>query len=1036
MLPTATRPLAAISVLLTFALSAAADETIDFRSQVQPILADRCFHCHGPDAKNQESAFRLDSQQNLFADLGGYAAVVPGDLEKSELHARIHSADASALMPPADSNRSLTEEEKRILDLWIQQGAVYQGHWAFSPPERSEVPREAIAASDWSAETKALWSQNPIDAFLARRLIEQKLQPSPEADPATLLRRASLTLTGLLPPPALHDRFVKDPTAENYAAAIDELMRSDAYAERQTLHWLDAARYADTDGYQNDSERTNWPWRDWVIAAMQSNMPFDQFTIEQLAGDMLPGATDSQRLATAFNRNHRQNAEGGALAAEFFVENVIDRVETTSTVWLGLTMGCARCHDHKYDPLSQREFYQLFGYFNNIGEAGVGAGVKANPTIKAHSPLVSVPPELVQNRDAAQQEVAKSREAIDTRMKSWAAAQRERQTERDEEWTAVNVADAMLDGDGKLEVSEHRVVRFSPGGSGLNLAYELKLAPQPSHWTALKIEALADGAFAKPRQLAPSVNGNFVLTNLEVLRGGEPLKLHSVSASFEQASHSAAFAIDDDPKSGWAVFDPQAKGESVALVIRLAQPIDVAADDSLVVRMRFDSQYANHAIGKFQLSATSDPDAGLAESDQFTPAVAAALRKDEGKRTADDWKKIEGFYETIDPPLQKAQGVLDAAQKKLSAASGPEVSVMVMNERSGEPVATYLLNRGLYNEPVKDEPLTRGVPTALVGDEGKQPGDRLELARWMVSRENPLTARTTVNRIWQQHFGVGLVKTANDFGLQGERPSHPELLDWLAVELIESGWDLRHLQRLIVTSAAYRQSSRHSAEQEAVDPTNRLVARGPRFRLDGFAIRDIALQSSGLLVTKLGGPSVKPYQPNGLWEVVAANAGTKYRPDSGDGLYRKSMYTYWKRAVNPPRQTIFDAGGREVCSVQANRTNTPLQALVLMNDPTFIECARNLAQQELLAHKGNEGAAIAAIYRAAIGRDADAETLAILQSNWEFFRNHFAEQTEAASKLIAIGASKADPQIDAQELAAMTAVAHLILNLDEFVTVE
>lgn len=979
----------------------------------------------------------MDSQQSLLADLGGYAAIVPGDLEQSELHARIHTADADLLMPPADSNRSLTDEEKRILDLWIQQGAPYQGHWAFSPPERSEVPQAAIAASDWPQARKAEWSQNPIDAFLGRRLVQEKLQPAAPADPATLLRRASLTLTGLLPPPELHERFVSNPTAENYAATVDELMRSDAYAERQTLHWLDAARYADTDGYQNDSERTNWPWRDWVIQAMRNNMPFDQFTVEQLAGDMLPNATESQRLATAFNRNHRQNAEGGALAAEFLVENVIDRVETTSTVWLGLTMGCARCHDHKYDPLSQREFYQMFGYFNNIGEAGIGPGVKANPTLKTRSPLAVAPTELVQARDAATAEVAKSRTGIEARMKRWAAEQTERQSERTQTWAAVSISAATLDGEGKLAVSDDRVVRFSPGGSGQNLGYELKLSAEPSHWTALRIEALSDPAFAKPRQLAPSVNGNFVLTDLQVLRGGEPLKLQSVVPSFEQPGYPARFAIDDDPKSGWAVFDPQAKGESVALVVRLAEAIDIAAGEEIVVRLRFDSQFANHAIGKLQIATSSVPNAGLAAGDEFSATVAAALRKPADKRSQEDWKQLQDHYETIDPAILKALQTLEAAQGQLAAALGPEASVMVMSERSGDPTPTYLLNRGQYNEPVKDEPLTRGVPTALLPDENAvQPGNRLELARWLVSRENPLTARTAVNRIWQQHFGVGLVKTANDFGLQGERPSHPELLDWLAVEFIESGWDLRYLHRLIVTSAAYRQSSRHTAAQDAVDPENRLLARGPRFRLDGFAIRDLALQASGLLTEKMGGPSAKPYQPGGLWAAVAANVGTRYQPDRGENLYRKSMYTYWKRAVNPPRQTIFDAGGREVCSVQANRTNTPLQALVLMNDPTFVEAARNLAQRSLLAHPGEIDGAIAATYRQAIGRPADAETLAILKNNWAFFQLHFAEQPEAAEKLLAIGESKRDPSLSATDLAATTAVAHLIMNLDEFVTVE
>ena len=835
-----------------------ADEPIDFRRDVQPILSDKCFHCHGPDSSNQESEFRLDTKENLFADLGGYFSVVPGSLEDSELHLRINSDDESEQMPPPESNRSLTEKEKQILDRWIKEGAKYRKHYAFEIPKRPEVPQATIDNSTWPDELKKAWKQNPIDAFIAEKLIQQGWQPSPESDRETLLRRASLTLTGLLPGTDLRHQARK----QDYDDSVDELLASMAYAERQTLRWLDAARYADTDGYQNDHERTNWPWRDWVIKAFHENMPFDQFTIEQLAGDLLPNATGSQRLATAFNRNHRQNGEGGALAAEFSVENAIDRVETTSTVWLGLTMGCARCHDHKYDPLSQKEFYQFYGYFNNIGERGIGRGTDANPTAVYFSPLKKVDKALLAARNVERKKVNDAKNLI-----------------------------------GKRVDAEIKTLRQSESG------------------VAEKI------------------------------------------------------AADRLPKN---------------IAERLEKAVNNASDKhsrNLVV---------NH-------------------------------------------------YAALDNGLKAAKKLLAEAQSRLEKASGPDAVVMVMKEREDQ-AEFFVLDRGQYDKPTGSA-LDRGLPTTIFNhnrtsvNNNSPPKDRLEMARWLVSENNPLTARVIVNRIWQDHFGVGLVKTSEDFGLQSERPSHPELLDWLAVEFMESGWDVRAMHRMIVTSATYKQSSKRVAGHEEIDPENRLLSRGPRFRAEGFVIRDIALQSAGLLSDTVGGPPVKPYQPGGLWESVAANKGTRYNVGKGEALYRKSMYTYWKRAVNPPRQTIFDAGSREVCNVRVRRTNTPLQALVLMNDPTFVECARKLAERTLLEVKQPE-VAVEKMYEIAVGRIADKETKIVLTSNYRYFLSHFSESTEDAKSLLGVGASTTNDTLNIAELAAMTTTAHLILNLDEFVTIE
>ncbi|QDU76749.1 Planctomycete cytochrome C [Bremerella volcania] len=1014
-----------------------AEEKIDFRTQVQPILSDRCFHCHGPDSKNQESEFRLDSQENLLKDLGGYAGVVPGDLKASQLHVRIHSDDEFVKMPPPDSNRTLSEEEKRILDLWIQQGAEYQRHWAFEIPQRPEVPKEDVTSAPWPEEVKARWSANPIDAFIGKRLIEEALSPSAEADPATRLRRASLTLTGLLPPIELQEKFLADPSDAAYAEAVDELLGSMAYAEHQSLRWLDAARYADTDGYQNDNERTNWPWRDWVIQAMHQNMPFDQFTIEQIAGDMLPDATDSQRLATAFNRNHRQNAEGGALAEEFFVENVIDRVETTSTVWLGLTMGCARCHDHKYDPLSQREFYQFYGYFNNIGERGIGRGIDANPTMKTSSPLARVSPTTVADRDQAQKALEVAKSGIPERMQRWLSEYEGPQEKDLIAWVPAALKEVNLEGDGQLVIEGDDTLRYSGGNKSTEIVYSITVQPRQKVLTALQLEALPDDAFAKPRQLAPSVNGNFVLTSVNVFQNGKPVALQSATASFEQDSYPVKNILDNKASTGWAVFGPDVKPEPVTAVIRFAEPVSIEDEEKLTIELKFGSQYANHAIGKARFAFSDHADAGRITEEGLTTEVQAALAKASDKRKPKDLEVIRKYYQSIDEPLAKAELQLKKAEQQFRREAGPEVNVMIMRERQGNDEPIYLLNRGQYNEPVKDEPLTRAVPAELFSAESNaQPGNRLELARWLVSRENPLTARVIVNRMWQDHFGVGLVKTVEDFGLQGEAPSHPQLLDWLAVEFIESGWDMKAMHRLIVTSAAYRQSSIHRPELRQRDPENRLIARGPRYRADGYSIRDVALQASGLLSEKVGGASVKPYQPTGLWSTVASSAGIRYKQDAGESLYRKSMYTYWKRAVNPPRQTIFDAGSREVCTVRATRTNTPLQALVLMNDKTFLESARHLAKQALNAEAKDDRDRLANMYRLAIARAADEETLEILAENLNFFRQHFTQSPEEAKKLLSVGESPADPSLDPVEHAALTSVAHLILNLDEFVTIE
>lgn len=1022
-----------LSLFLVFSLLSAvgfSDDKIDFNRDVRPILSDKCFHCHGPDSKNQKSDLRFDSEERLFADYEGVKAVVPGDLKASEMHWRINSDDPDDEMPPRKSNRLLSDEQKKILDEWIKQGAPYAKHWAFEIPRKSELPELTHA---WQKS----WAKNPIDHFVAKKLYEKGLEPTKPATDETLRRRASLALTGLQP---THEEIAN---FKNLDSEVDRLLETMDYAERQALRWLDASRYADTDGFQNDAERSNWPWRDWVIKAFQENKPFDEFTIEQLAGDMLENPTGDQILASAFNRNHRQNSEGGALAPEFLVENVIDRVETTSTVWLGLTLGCARCHDHKYDPLSQREFYQMFAYFNNIGEKGIGKGISANPVQKMGSPLMEMPPELSAKIETAIAAVSAAKKSAPDRMTAWAAetvASFEDESGEAKAWFDAKITKATSSGSAKL-VKQLDGSYLLTGKKLAKATYTVDVEPKKGQViTGFSIEALPHDSLTKPRQLARSTNGNFVLSELIVKHGGKPVKIKSVTATYSQENYPVKNLLDGNTKTGWAVFGGETKAETVSAYFTLAEPISAGEKDLIQFVFRHESGFGSHNIGRFALGLTEEKNPELHTPDETGVGrqVAAALRIPADKRNAEQKKIVADYFASIDPELAKENAALAAVEKEKIARGFTEVPVMVMKEREGEPVETYLLNRGVYTEPDKSENLPRSLPLAIFsGDPKAMPKDRLELANWMVSRDNPLTARVTVNRMWQDIFGVGLVKSVGDFGVQGEIPEYQELLDWLAVEFIDSGWDVKEMFRLILTSATFQQGSFIEPILFDRDPENRLLSRGSRYRLDGFAIRDVALRASGLLTETVGGAPAKPYQPEGLWNAVSAGAGTRYQPSKGADLYRKSMYTYWKRAVNPPRQIIFDAGGRELCLVNTRRTNTPLQALALMNDVTFVESARHVAERVLTnAELKTDAEKIGHTYKLVTSREVRPEQVKILSDNLGFFRDHFSKNQDGATKFLSAGESKKNEKLDVIEHAAWASVAHLVLNLDETITLE
>jgi hypothetical protein len=769
-----------------------------FSRDVLPILSENCFACHGPDHKARKADLRIDTKDGALRALD--PIIVPGKSGESEMIARIVSQDADEVMPPPKSGKTLSPGQVELLKRWIDQGAPWGKHWAFEPP----IATLPDAIGDQS------WPRNPIDRFILSKLESVGLKPSPDASKSTLIRRVTLDLTGLPPTPEEVDAFLADASPEAYETLVDRLLGSPAFGERMATNWLDGARYADTNGYQNDFARSMWPWRAWLIHAFNSNQPFDQFAVDQIAGDLRPGATLAQKIATGFNRNNRTVTEAGSIDEEWRVENTVDRVETTSMVFLGLTLGCARCHDHKFDPVSQREFYEFYGFFNSVNEKGVYTETRGN-----------VPP-LV-----------------------------------------------------------------------------------------------------------------------KLYRPGDEERLRQFDAAIAEAEKAAAKAEKKDERE-----------------------------------------------------------------------VKSAEKKPKGET-----------------PLQKLRKEKAEFEKQIP-------STMVMEDLAA-PRETYLLKRGQYEMPDKSRKLEPGVPSCLPAMPAGAPRNRLGLARWLVAADNPLTSRVAVNHYWQHHFGIGLVKTAENFGVQSELPSHPALLDWLAVEFVRSGWDVKAMHRLIVTSRTYRQSSIASPALLQRDPENRLLARGPRYRLGAEVVRDNALAIAGLLVKRLGGPSIRPYQPAGLWEELAGGAGEgPYVQDKGADLYRRALYIYRKRTVPHPVMATFDAPSREICQVQRPRTNTPLQALELLNDVTYVEAARRLAQIMIERGGPTPEDRIAFAYRRALARDPGPRELEVLVRGLERHRQNYQSDPEAASRLIEHGESPVDPSIDPAELAAYTAAAGVILNLDETVTLE
>ena len=1041
-------------LLIAAAIAAArADEPVDFARDIRPILIDHCYQCHGPDAAHRKAELRLDLPGTARAKLpSGNIAVVPGDLAASELWTRItHSAPEQRMPPP--EGKPLSAPQKGLLKRWIADGAPWPQHWAFVPPQRPMLP-------DLPAPLRR-WPQNAIDVFVAQRLLREKLLPSPSADRAVLLRRVTLDLTGIGPAPEDIERYRADASPDAYERTVDRLLASPRFGERLAVDWLDAARYSDTHGYHSDSQRDMWRWRQWVIEAFNANMPFDQFTVEQIAGDLLPQATLEQRIATGFNRNHMLNDENGAIPEEYLCEYVTDRVTTTATVWLGLTIGCARCHDHKYDPVPQRDFYRLYAFFHNVPENGLGGRSGNAP------PLVVAPTRLAQAELARldelsgrlERELARRAAAAGRDQAAWEAEApgNAGDINRPPQDAALHVSldeappkdrpsDVVLKGNPQFFSHKERgKVLLCDGETSAELLRSAFRAGGGLERTDPFTLSLWVFATTKDQaSLISSVDETLVGRGVELARVQERLvfrlthaperdellvrtkeklteyKWHHIAVAYEGASRAAGVSMFVDGRR----MELEIVHDTLSGHIATDQPIRIGRGDG--------ETFFRGMLDDVQLFARSLSPAEVALLAGGNP-IRELLSIDSARRTPEQKETIRKYYlEHHDAAYGELLARLSDVRRRQKSIEHEAPTVMVMQELP-QPRDTFVLKRGRYDQP--GEKVTCGTPEILPPMTGDLPRNRLGLARWLVRSDHPLTGRVAVNRFWQAFFGTGLVKSADDFGVRGEMPSHPELLDSLAVEFAD--WDMKRILRRMVASAAYRQTSRVTPELMARDPQNRLLARGPRLRLSAEAIRDSALAAAGLLDGRIGGPSVRPYQPADLWKELAYNpleyTAQTYVPSRGADLYRRSLYTFWKRTVPPPAMAIFDATDREVCSVSRSRTSTPLAALVLLNDSTYVEAARHLAQRAM--HQSpDDRARLTDLFLRVLSRPPREEEISLLLGQLAHERRGFADDQQAATELLGVGESKADPALNPAELAAWTTLASVILNLDEAIT--
>ena len=1042
-------------------------EKIDFNFHVKPILSDRCFACHGPDANTREGNLRLDTEEGAFAaldSLGQQHAIVPGDLKNSSMFQRITSNDPDLMMPPPNSNLTLTDQEIALIAKWIEQGAEWKEHWSLIPPAKPEVPKVK----------QEQWVKNPIDKFILSRLEQKGLQPTPEATKESLLRRVTFDLTGLPPTVEELDAFLADNSTDAYEKVVDRLLASPHYGERMAVEWLDVARYADSHGYQDDGMRNSWPWRDWVINAYNKNLPYDKFITWQLAGDLLPNPTKEQLLATSFNRNHPQTQEGGVVDEEYRVEYVADRTNTFGKAFIALSFECARCHDHKFDPISQKDYFSLYAFFNNNKDSGIiPYNGEASPTLILPSEEAEAQLKFLREHMAPLENKLQPKQ-YHNNFEGWLAkAQKTPQNyatsdagllgwfkfeDPQKEKEFKNAVNGSLKGRVNGDLDRKPVVvpgksgnaRKLIGDAGISFTEELNFdRHQPF---SISIWAKLYGAGEKGTLFAKS-NGEF-----EGYRGYRCLLNEdgslSVSLSYVWPANSIDLHIPEKlTPDQWhhivLTYDGSSKAAGVKLFLNGRETTPKVLTDNLQKSLLYGEKKTNWSktpflIGKDtrgsiqnvavdemkaykrQLSALE-----VRELNGKQGAVAALLETPKDKRTEQQERELLEYYLlNHDEEYAKHLAQLTKLRDEENQLLTDQPEVMIMKERK-EVRPTFILDRGMYDSPT--EQVTPDTPAKLIAFDEDLPENRLGLAKWLTDPQHPLTSRVFVNRLWAMCFGQGLVATVADFGNQGTLPSHPELLDWLAIRFIESGWDTKAFLKTMVTSAAYQQASLASPQTLEADPNNVLVSRGSSFRLSAEMIRDNALAASGLLVEKIGGPSVYPYQPAGIWEALATRNKTRYEQGKGDDLYRRSLYTVWKRSSPPPSMMNFDAPDRYLCTVDRQKTATPLQSLVLMNDPQYIEAARVLAERMMEEGGKTPEDRITFAFKALTSRAPRTEELTLTKQLYLEELTNFKKKPERAEQLLSTGEYERDTELAADELAACTIVASSLMNFDEFI---
>ncbi len=1029
-------------------------ETVDFNFHVKPILSDRCFACHGPDANTRKADLRLDLEESAFAALSnGNHAFVSGSPEKSESIIRILSEDPEISMPPAESNLSLTAKEKATIIKWIEKGAQWKEHWAFTKPEKQATPQ--IVNSEWK-------TNNEIDRFIQQGLAPKGFEPSMEANKERLLRRVSIDLTGLPPTIEQLDTFLKDDSPDAYEKLVDKLLATDANAERLALDWMDLSRYADSHGLHADGWRSMWPWRDWVINAFQKNMPYDQFVIWQLAGDLMPNPTREQKLATAFNRNHPMTAEGGAIEEEFRLNYVWDRSETVGTALMGLTVACARCHDHKFDPISQKDYFQMAAFFNNVKELGM-TGDDGN-----YGPILTLPNEEEKDRlntieksilekENELQLTKKELQDLDIYVKQLPNSVKNKDLLGHYAFDKISKKGNQFIADNNSNATANKAPEVVKGKKGNAFVFtgeydELNLKNIPNfEWNDEFSASLWMNTTKREKEKTQQLLGTSGLKNnfwsgwdfyLDSLNHLNARLINSLPHNYIQVRSKdsiktnewrhVAFAYDGSGKAkGLALYIDGKKAETTIPYDRLSKSIKTlqsavhkVENRPVKVAKSYRGFTGENGIFKGAL------DDIRIYSRKLVPLEVANLGETNNGIERPENSMLAEYWISQDPKVKKVETELKTLRKNWIDQMMPLTEVMVMEEMPEKRTA-YAYNRGDYEQPIYE--VEANTPGVLPEFSEKYPRNRLGLAKWLFSEDNPLTARVTVNRYWQMLFGKGLVTTPQDFGVQGALPTHPELIDWLAVDFMENGWDVKALLKTMVMSHTYRQSSEPTNEMREKDPTNRYLARSNSYRLPAEMIRDNALAASGLLAQQVGGKSVKPYQPEGLW--IEKNSFShillNYKESEGDDLYRRGLYTFVRRTSPHPAMAAFDAPSREVCTVKRENTNTPLQALVLMNDTQFVEASKVLAER--MQKEGGDSLEdqIAYGFRLAVSRYPKTEETAIFKEFYDTQEERFKANPKEAYKLLSVGEKQFDKSMDKNKTAALTMVANTMLNHDE-----